>query len=61
MQKERPMILSEMANVINNFTIEFAKDFCDEGKINWEKLVKFNSSIVPPKRIAQKTTKIKGR
>ena len=55
------MILSEMANVINNFTIEFAKDFCDEGRINWEKLVKFNSSIAPPKRIAQKTTKIKDR
>jgi len=36
------------AQIINKFTIEFAKDFCEEdGKINWEKLVKFNSSKEP--------------
>lgn len=37
----------EYARVINKFTMEFAKDFCDDGKINWEKLVRFNSSIKP--------------
>ena len=31
------------AQIINEFTFEFGKDFCDDGKINWEKLVKFNS------------------
>lgn len=31
---------------INMFTLEFGKMFCDDsGVINWEKLVKFNSSI----------------
>ena len=33
------------AQIINKFTMEFVKDFCNEdGKINWEKLVRFNSS-----------------
>jgi hypothetical protein len=37
--------------IINRFTMEFAKDFCEEnGEINWEKLVKFNSSIILPSR-----------
>ncbi|MBI4687242.1 MAG: cytosolic protein [Nitrospirae bacterium] len=31
------------AQLLNKFTIEFAKHFCDDGKINWDKLVKFNS------------------
>ena len=31
------------AKVINNFSFEFMKDFCDNGDINWEKLVAFNS------------------
>lgn len=31
--------------LINKFTLEFSKMFCDNGKINWQKLVKFNSSI----------------
>ncbi|RPI18101.1 MAG: cytosolic protein [Ignavibacteriae bacterium] len=29
--------------VINNFTEEFIRDFCDKGKINWEKIVRLNS------------------
>ena len=33
------------SNLINKFTIEFGKDFCNEnGAIDWEKLVIFNSS-----------------
>lgn len=33
------------SQMINKFTIDFAKDFCmDNGEINWEKLVIFNSS-----------------
>ena len=32
------------AQVINKFTNEFSKDFCTDNKINWNKLVKFNSS-----------------
>jgi len=44
----------EYARVINKFTMEFAKDFCDDGKINWEKLVKFNSSIKPPTKVKRR-------
>lgn len=32
------------ARVINLFTHQFIKDFCEDGYINWEKLVKFNSA-----------------
>ncbi len=33
------------SQMINKFTLEFGKKFCDKnGAIAWEKLVKFNSS-----------------
>jgi hypothetical protein len=31
------------ATLINKFTVEFAKKFCDKGIINWQKLLEFNS------------------
>jgi hypothetical protein len=31
------------AQLINKFTLEFSKEFCEDGKIIWDKLVKFNS------------------
>ena len=31
------------AIVVNKFTLEFAMKFCDDGRINWEKLLQFNS------------------
>ncbi len=31
------------AILINKFTLEFANRFCDDGKINWERLIKLNS------------------
>lgn len=31
------------AKIINKFTHEFMNNFCADGKINWKKLVKFNS------------------
>ena len=31
------------ATLINKFTLEFAKKFCDKGIINWQKLLEFNS------------------
>lgn len=33
----------EYARVLNLFTREFMDDFCDNGRIDWEKLVRFNS------------------
>jgi len=32
------------ARILNKFTLEFSKEFCDDGIINWEKLVAYNSS-----------------
>lgn len=31
------------SKIVNLFTQQFLKEFCDNGSINWEKLVKFNS------------------
>ena len=31
------------ATLINKFTLEFAKKFCDKGIIDWQKLLEFNS------------------
>ena len=31
------------ARVINKFTLKFSQDFCEEGMINWKKIVEFNS------------------
>ncbi len=33
----------ELAAVINKFTAEFSSDFCSDGRIDWERLVRFNS------------------
>jgi len=32
------------AQLVTNFTVDFANEFCDDGVINWERLVKFNSA-----------------
>jgi len=43
--KERNEKFMEIYSVIiNKFSQEFLEDFCDQGKINWERLVRFNSS-----------------
>ncbi len=31
------------AQIINKFTMDFMKEFCIDGKVDWKKLVKFNS------------------
>jgi len=31
------------AQIINKFTLDFMNEFCVDGKVDWEKLVKFNS------------------
>lgn len=36
--------LEEYAKIVTNFTVEFANEFCEAGKIDWVKLVEFNSS-----------------
>lgn len=37
--------LEHYAQVINQLTLEFSQQFCDDGKINWEKLVEYNSGF----------------
>ena len=37
--------IKSYSHMVNKFTLEFGNDFCDiDGAIDWEKLVKFNSS-----------------
>lgn len=43
--------LQAYSQIINKFTIEFARQFCIDGKINWEVLVRFNSSKEEPKSV----------
>ncbi len=43
-KEQNELFLMSYSQMINKFTKEFANDFCnDEGQINWEKLVEFNS------------------
>jgi hypothetical protein len=40
----------ERAALINRFTAEFSSEFCAAGRINWEKLVVFNSGNLETKK-----------
>ena len=42
--------IEEYAQIINKFTLEFSQDFCKDGKIDWEALVRFNSYVSDIKR-----------
>lgn len=44
-KKRNEQFMQEYDKVINKFTFEFMKKFCDsDGNMLWEELVKFNSS-----------------
>jgi len=43
-KKRNEQFSETYSQIINKFTLEFSKTFCDDGKINWKALVKFNSS-----------------
>lgn len=47
--------LENYARIINKLTVEFSQHFCDDGKINWEKLVAYNSGF---EKINQKIKKV---
>ena len=52
--------LKSYSHMINKFTREFGNDFCDNnGAIEWEKLVKFNSSIKAEKKKFTGNNKVK--
>jgi hypothetical protein len=37
--------IENYAQIVNKLTLEFSQKFCDNGKINWSKLVKYNSGF----------------
>lgn len=54
--------LSDYAKIVTNFTVEFATEFCDDGEINWARLVAFNSAHSEPGRqIKEKKSKYRTR
>ncbi len=37
--------IENYAQIVNKLTFEFSQKFCDDGKINWEKLIEYNSGF----------------
>lgn len=37
--------IENYAQIVNKLTLEFSQKFCDDGKINWKKLVEYNSGF----------------
>lgn len=37
--------IENYAQIVNKLTLEFSRKFCDNGKINWAKLVEYNSGF----------------
>lgn len=42
-RKHNKNFCEQKAAIVNRFTAEFCDDFCIEGKIDWERIVRFNS------------------
>lgn len=42
------------SQIVNKFTFEFGDKFCADGRIDWEKLVRYNSAIIIPNKHAKK-------
>jgi hypothetical protein len=42
-KEKNDLFYQSYAQLLNQFSAEFIRDFCDNGVINWEKLLKFNS------------------
>lgn len=43
--------LENYARIVNKLTLEFSQKFCDDGKINWSRLIEYNSGF---KKVAKK-------
>lgn len=48
-KEKNEAFLEAYSNIVNNFTLKFIQQYCKDGKIDWDKLVKFNSSIAKPR------------
>jgi len=44
-KEKNEAFLEAYSQIINKFTLEFSQKFCIDGKIDWNTLVKFNSSV----------------
>ena len=44
-KEKNESFLEAYSRIINKFTLEFSQKFCIDGKIDWNTLVKFNSSV----------------
>lgn len=53
-KEKNEAFLKSYAAIINKFTLEFGKQFCVNGNIDWQSLVRFNSSIQQPKALKNK-------
>ncbi len=49
----------EHAKIVNLFTKQFLEEFCDDGLINWRKLVEFNSGNLDLKENSERSGKIR--
>lgn len=50
--------LEEYSKIVTNFTVQFASEFCEDGKVNWVKLVEFNSAhLDPTKQVRERRSK----
>ena len=43
-KEKNEKFLESYSQILNKFTLDFSNNFCYDGKIDWEKLVEFNSS-----------------
>ncbi len=46
-KEKNEYFLKAYAKVVNQFTLKLASFFCDDGEINWQKIVAFNSKKKP--------------
>ena len=42
-QKHNDKFVEKKNEILNNFTQDFLNEFCNDGVIDWEKIVKYNS------------------
>lgn len=47
--------MEQYSQILNKFTLDFGNKFCSDGKINWNKLVEYNSSVQTLKQIKIKS------
>ena len=48
-KEKKEDFLEKYSQIVNKFTFEFSQHYCINGKIDWNSLVKLNSSISTPK------------